>query len=272
LSYLVIAALFALPLAWLLVPGHWTRMRRNMILRRPFPDAWREILRHRVPYFRRLPADLQLQLKKHIQVFLAEKTFVGCAGVEITDEIRVTIAAQACLLVLRRDGDLYPALRRILVYPGAFAVERDQTDAIGLVSRERRELAGESWGDGQVILSWRDTVHGARDTGDGYNVVIHEFAHQLDQEKGYANGAPALGSAGRHANWAEVFNGEYERLQRQALVDEDALFDHYGATDPAEFFAVASEVFFERAQDLAELHPRLYRQLRDFYRLDPAGW
>ncbi|HEY5800682.1 MAG TPA: M90 family metallopeptidase, partial [Burkholderiaceae bacterium] len=245
---------------------------RNAARRQPFPPAWRDILKRRFPYFRTLPADLQLQLKKHIQVFLAEKKFIGCAGVVITDEMRVLIAAQACLLVLRREGDLYPALERVLVYPGAFAVERDSTDDIGLVSKERRELAGESWGDGQVILSWQDTLRGAADSGDGYNVVIHEFAHQLDQEKGYANGAPALGPGGRQATWAQVFSDEFERLQRQALIDEDALFDHYGATDPAEFFAVASEVFFERPRELAELHPALYRQLSGFYGLDPLTW
>ena len=152
---------------------------------------------------RRLPADLQLQLKQHMQVFLAEKAFIGCNGLEITDEIRVTIAAHACLLILNRPSGYYPNLRQILVYPDSFVVQRDHVDHIGLAHHAREVLAGESWSQGQVILSWQDTLAGAAVVDDGQNVAIHEFAHQLDQESGSANGAPMLQRRAQRQSWSQ---------------------------------------------------------------------
>ncbi|MFT3735290.1 MAG: zinc-dependent peptidase [Rhodocyclaceae bacterium] len=246
--------------------------RRHRVRRAPFPAAWRDILRHRVPYFQRMPADLQLQLKRHIQVFLAEKPIIGCDGLEVTEEMRVTIAAQACLLLLGRRTDYFPNLRQILVYPGAFVVQRSHTDNIGLLQERRDVLAGESWSQGQVILSWHDTLEGAADPGDGRNVVIHEFAHQLDQEKGQATGAPYLARRGDYARWSQVLGEAFARLQAQAAHGIPTLLNHYGATNPAEFFAVASEVFFEQAQELAWDNPSLYRELSRYYRVNPLSW
>ena len=190
--------------------------RRWKVRRQPFPEAWREILRRRVPYFRSLPADLQLQLKKRMQVFLAEKPFIGCDGLEVTDEMRVTIAAQACLLILNRRTDYFANLRRILVYPGAFLVDRVHTDGAGVLQERRQVLSGESWSQGQVIVSWDDVVEGASVVDDGRNVVIHEFAHQLDQQNGHANGAPILGGRRRRERWARVLGEEFARLQEAA--------------------------------------------------------
>lgn len=246
--------------------------RRHRIRRAPFPAAWREILRRRVPYFVRMPADLQLQLKRHMQVFLSEKPFIGCDGLEITDEMRVTIAAQACLLLLGRRSDYFPNLRQILVYPGAFVVRRHVTDDIGLQQDRREVLAGESWSQGQVILSWDDTLAGAADPADGRNVVIHEFAHQLDQEKGQATGAPLLGRRADYARWARVMGTAFALLQAQAAAGAPSLLDPYGATNPAEFFAVASETFFERPLDLASEQPDLFDTLRQYYRVNPLSW
>ena len=255
--------------------------KRQRIRAQPFPAAWRDILKRRVPYVRALPADLQIQLKQHIQVFVAEKAFIGCDALEITDEMRVTIAAQACLLILNRPRGYYPNLRQILVYPGSFVVQREHTDHAGVTHAGREVLAGESWSEGQVILSWRDTLQDAATPDDGRNVVIHEFAHQLDQETGTANGAPVLARREHYARWAQVMGAEYAKLQARAerpelcdedLRDEDSLFDDYGATDPAEFFAVVSEVFFEQPQRMADQHPALYRELAQFYRLEPLSW
>jgi Mlc titration factor MtfA (ptsG expression regulator) len=229
-------------------------------------------LQRRVPQVRQLPTDLQLQLKKHIQVFIAEKAFIGCAGQVITDEVRVTIAAQACLLLLNRSNHYFPALRQILVYPASFVVQRGHTDGMGIAHHGHAVLSGESWSQGQVVLSWQDALDGAADPGDGHNVVIHEFAHQLDQENGDANGAPPLGSAKRYAHWSRVMQSEFEVLQWQVEQGEPTLIDAYGATNPAEFFAVTSEVFFERPQHLAYAHPALYRELSQFYRIDPQHW
>ena len=236
------------------------------------PEAWREILRRRVPYFRSLPADLQLQLKKHIQVFLAEKSFIGCDGLAITEEMRVTIAAQACLLLLNRPDHYYPRLHQILVYPGPFVVYRQRRDGIGLLQDESRVLVGESWAHGQVILSWSDVLEGAAIVNDGRNVVIHEFAHQLDQEKGFANGAPELADFQRYPRWSRVLGQEYGALQERLQSRETSVLDPYAATDPAEFFAVCSEVFFEQPRHMAAEHPALYGELSRFYRVDPLCW
>jgi Mlc titration factor MtfA (ptsG expression regulator) len=225
-----------------------------------------------VPYIRALPVNLQLQLKRHIQVFIAEKSFIGCDGLKITDEMRVTIAAQACLLILARARDYYPKLREVLVYPGSFVVEREHVDGIGVAHHARQVLAGESWERGQVVLSWQDTLEGAATPDDGQNVVIHEFAHQLDQETGVANGAPVLPRRDQYARWSQVLGAEYSRLQDCALQQEETLFSNYGASDPAEFFAVISEVFFEQPRRMADEHPALYRELAAFYGLDPLTW
>jgi MtfA peptidase len=246
--------------------------RRRQWRRQPFPAAWRDILRRRMPYFQRMPADLQLQLKRHIQVFLGEKQFIGCAGLEVTEEMRVTIAAQACLLLLGRRTNYYPNLRQILVYPGAFVVQRNVTDNVGLLQEQRDVLAGESWSQGQVILSWDDTLEGAADPADGRNVVIHEFAHQLDQEKGAATGAPYLARRGDYARWSQVLSEAFADLQARAEAGIPSLFSYYGATNPAEFFAVASEVFFEQAEDMAAHYPALYRELSRYYRVNPLSW
>ena len=271
--------LFLLVILAVLSFGAWTfaqpfllAWKRRRLKANAFPAAWREILQRRVPFFRRLPADLQLQLKKHIQVFVAEKDFIGCDGLAVTDEMRVTIAAQACLLILNRKSDYYANLHEILVYPGAFVVERLHGDGLGLQQERRQVLSGESWARGQVVLSWDDVLQGAAIDDDGRNVVIHEFAHQLDQEKGRATGAPWLGHRERYAGWSRVLGEEFARLQSQSVTGEPSLFDYYGATDPAEFFAVVSEVFFEQPRAMAAGHPALYQELSGFYRIDPLNW
>lgn len=267
---LLIAGLAFLVIAWLLAEPFVREHRRKRLRARPFPAAWREILERRVPYSRLLPRDLQRQLEQHIQVFIAEKSFVGCDGFEISDEVRVTIAAQACLLILNRNSGYYPNLRQILVYPGAFIIERLRAEPSGILQEQRQVLSGESWTHGQVVLSWDDTVQGAAVVDDGRNVVIHEFAHQLDQEKGFANGAPWLGRRDRYPRWSQVLSWEFARLQELAITQQPSLFSYYGASNPAEFFAVVSEVFFEQPREMAAMHPALYEELRVFYRIDPA--
>jgi len=270
---LIALVLVSLFVAWMVGQPWLVERRRERLRRRTFPPAWRRILRHRVPYLRRLPADLQLQLKQHIQVFIGEKPFIGCGGLAVTDEMRVTIAAQACLLMLNRPRPSYfPELRQILVYPGAFVVDRVHTDPGGVLRDQRRVLSGESWSRGQVILSWEDTLDGAAIDDDGRNVVIHEFAHQLDQETGHANGAPWLPGRARYRRWSQVFNQAYHALQDELRFGQPTLFGEYAASDPAEFFAVACEVFFEQPRELAAGHPALYAELARFYRVDPAGW
>jgi MtfA peptidase len=272
--------LFALTLllattAWLVGPQMLAAVRRQRIRRQPFPAEWRSILRQRMPAYSKLPAHLQLQLKKHTQVLLAEKPFIGCAGLQITTEMRVLIAAQAALLMLNGTGGYFPQLRQVLVYPGAFVVQRQQTDASGLTHETRRALLGESWQQGQVLLSWDDVLAGAANPHDGHNVVIHEFAHQLDQARGHANGAPWLGRQERYAQWARVLGDEFTALQWRMAQGEDfdkGLIDPYAATDPAEFFAVVTEHFFEQGPALAAAHPALYGELARYYGVNPVSW
>lgn len=265
-AVLVIAAAV---LAALLFGPRYTAWRRERARRGAFPEAWRAILRRNVAAYRALPPDRRGKLEELVRVFLAEKSFIGCAGQAIDDEVRLTIAAQACLLLLGRERGFFPRLGTVLVYPGAFLVERIRPEPSGVLQEHRQVLTGESWTNGQVVLSWQDVLEGGRIGDDGRNVVIHEFAHQLDQEKGYANGAPM--DAVRRS-WAQVFSREYAVLQQRATMGEPTLIDPYGATAPEEFFAVASEVFFERPQALAEQHPALYSELARYFALDPRAW
>lgn len=269
LAITVIALVFV---AYLALQPTFVRRRRRKIARQAFPAEWRAILKRRVPYLRTLPVDLQLQLKKHIQIFLSEKTFVGCAGLAITDEIRVAIAAQACLLLLNRHTGYYPDLRQILVYPGAFVARKSTIDDAGIRHDYHRTLAGESWSNGQVIISWQDALEGAAIIDDGQNVVLHEFAHQLDQETGAANGAPGLRKHQSYQRWSSVLGEEFARLQEQSRLGLGSLLSHYGASNPAEFFAVATEVFFEQPTQLALESPALYEQLGALYRVNPLSW
>ena len=244
--------------------------RRRKLKQLPFSPAWEKLLKRHLPIYRHLPETLKDTLHGHIQVFIHEKHFEGCGGLMLTDEIKVIIAAAACILLLNRKATYYPRLDSILVYPSAFVVQNVK-NSTGFVVDSEIHL-GESWETGAVVLSWDDVVHGAHDPMDGHNMVFHEFAHQLDQEDGVADGTPILPQQSRYISWARVFEKEFESLQKNALHGTKTLMDYYGATNPAEFFAVATETFFEKPVPLKEKHPELYEQLRGYYNLDPAGW
>jgi Mlc titration factor MtfA (ptsG expression regulator) len=250
----------------------WLKRRRRDALRRaPFPAEWRAIIAKNVPYVAGLPPEDREELAGHIQVFLAEKHFEGCGGLRITDEVRVTIAAQACVLLLHRSTDDYPRLGSILVYPTTYLVPGDHPAPGGLVSEEPQARLGESWIRGEVVVVWDDVLAGAADIHDGHNVVLHEFAHQLDQEDGASDGAPILPARSMYVAWARVLGRDFDRLVRETHRHHRTLIDRYGATNPAEFFAVATELFFEKARPLRSKHPELYDQLRQFYQQDPAA-
>lgn len=270
-SSLLILLLSALAIWAVFYPTYRHKLRQKQSLMTPFPAAWRKILRTNWPIYRKLPADLQIKLKKHIQLFLLEKQFVGCEGLVITDEMRVLIAAQACLLSLQRPLPQYPNLTTILLYPAAFIVNSDSTDA-GVVTSSQQTRLGESWQQGQIVLSWPHTKAGAQDATDGHNLVFHEFAHQLDQENGPANGAPPLQSASQYQHWSTEFSKAFSELQHQLQMQETPFLDAYAATNPAEFFAVATEAFFEQPQRFLQVYPALYRLLKGFYQLDPLAW
>lgn len=270
-AWLAVSLLLLLTLAAWLGPGAWRRWRRARAQREPFPAAWRRILRRRMPLYARLPPPLQARLRQEVQ-WLVRQPFIGCAGLRVTDEMRVLIAAQAALLLLGGDKGGFPLLREVLVYPGAFVVDRTVPDEAGLPRDERRVHSGESWQRGQVILSWDDVKRGAADPTDGDNVVIHEFAHQLDQQRGAATGAPFLGHASRYASWAAAFSAAFAEVRAREARGEPTLIGAYGASAPAEFFAVASERFFEQPEALQAVHPAMYAELARYYGVDPRGW
>lgn len=250
----------------------WLKRRRRAAIRaRPLPPGWQAIIERNVPYVTRLPPEDRAEHAGLVQVFLAEKRFEGCGGMEITDEVRVTIAAQACVLLLHRETDVYPGLASILVYPSTYRVPGGRRVAGGLIDEQPQARLGESWARGIVVLVWDSVLSGAADLRDGRNLVLHEFAHQLDQEDGAGDGAPILPARSMYAAWARVLGREFDRLVRDAEHEHRTLLDQYGATDPAEFFAVATETFFERPRQLRERHLELYEQLREFYRQDPAA-
>jgi len=246
--------------------------RRKRLRSQPFPLSWLDIIHKNVPIYDRLPEADQRELQGHLQVFLAEKYFEGCAGLELTEEIKVTIAAQACLLLLHRETNYYPRLVTILVYPYAYVAKNIEPIGGGVVQENETARLGEAWKDGVVVVSWDDVRRGALDLHDGHNVVLHEFAHQLDMENGSADGAPILDHRSQYVTWARVMSDEYEQLRRDTEQDRTSVLDEYGATNPAEFFAVATECFFEKPIPLRRKHPQLYEELKNYYRQDPGSF
>jgi Mlc titration factor MtfA (ptsG expression regulator) len=247
------------------------KWRRRRLDRRAFPTTWLNILRERVPYYHLLSRDEQTELQKLIRVFLAEKNFEGCGGLKITDEIRVTIAAQACILLLNREHDYYSGLESILVYPSSYLAPSEFIDEAGVVHEGAEGRLGEAWLRGAIILSWDEVRQDSRDFQDGRNVTFHEFAHQLDQQDGTFDGAPVLEKASHYRSWARVLSKEYAALNEAAERGHKTLIDQYGATNPAEFFAVITEAFFETPKALQEKHPELYEELKKFFHQDPLA-
>lgn len=253
--------------------GFARERRRRQLRAQPLPNEWHQIIARNLPFFARLTTVDQAELLGHVQVFLAEKRFEGCGGLELTDEIRVTIATQACLLLLHRRTDYYPRLLTILVYPSGYVVEGE------------RHVEGQIWEEGRtgrlgetasamrsMVLAWDSAKSGARDPSDGQNLVLHEFAHQLDFEDFVADGVPALGSRAEKRSWAEVMKMEFAALRAADQTGISTLLDTYGATNPAEFFAVSTEAFFERPRALRRRHPRLFAEMQRFFRQDPERY
>lgn len=249
------------------------KRRRQRLRAQPFPPAWRSIVERNLPVFSRLSLADQSELLGHAQIFLAEKHFEGSGGLEMTDEIRVTIAAQACMLLLHRDTEYYPELTSIIVYPSGYTAYEEQSlgggiweeggqDRLGHTARELRAM----------VLAWDAAKQGAAEPSDGKNLVLHEFAHQLDFENFVADGTPVLDTRSAYISWGRVMSAEFNRLRQDESTGTPTLLDTYGATNPAEFFAVATEAFFEQPVALKARHPALYRQLGDFFQQDPTSY
>jgi Mlc titration factor MtfA (ptsG expression regulator) len=244
--------------------------RRAALRSEPLSPTERAIVAKNVPTWARLDEPDRRELEGLVRIFLAEKSFEGCGGLELTEEIKVTVAAQACLLLLHRDSDVYPGVDSILVYPGAYRAPT-RTSAGGVVLEGEQARLGESWTRGVVVLAWDHVKSAAAQHGGGPNVVLHEFAHQLDAEDGSMDGAPDLGARARYISWARVLGEEFGDLSKKLHEGLRSDIDPYGATNPAEFFAVVTEMFFEKPRAMKQRHPELYGELAAFYKQDPAA-
>ena len=255
--------------AWL----PWKRARRARLRTTPIADDWWSYLARNVPPTTQLDQANRTHLAGLIQVFLDDKSFEGLGGVDIDDEIRVTIAGQACVLLLGLEIDRpYPDLSVIRVYPETYRAKQVEFDGI-VASEGPSYRLGESSRHGYIVLTWRASQDGGLDPYDGQNVVMHEFAHQLDTEDGTADGAPLLHKREDYGPWAKVLGHAFEELQEDVADRRRNVLRAYGATNPAEFFAVATETFFEQPQALKRQYPDLYEVLAIYYRQDPIhGW
>lgn len=245
--------------------------RRHEVTSQPFPEAWLGYLQENVPYYAMLAPTEQTKLRDDLRILIAEKNWEGCGGLTLTDEMRVTIAAQASVLLLGLDHDYYPTVESILVYPEGYVAPDRQRGPDGVVDAWPSARLGEAWLRGPIVLSWSDAEIGGSNSEDGHNVVYHEFAHKLDMNDGAADGVPLLHDQAEVEQYASVMSAEFDHLVRHSGQDQAKVLDKYAATNAAEFFAVCTEAFFEKPVRMRDQHPALYRVLRDYYRQDPAG-
>lgn len=247
-----------------------TERRRARLLEKEFPGAWLEYLRANVKQYALLDEQEQKHLRDLVQVFIAEKHWEGCGGLELTEEMQVTIAANACVMILARDHDLLKEIETILVYPSGVVLPDQQAgffDGRPRVVGEGTDVLGLAHAGGPMVLAWDSVIEGSRNSNDGRNLVIHEVAHEIDFLDGAADGTPPLDTAEQRRTWARACSEAYLAHKDGS---ENVLRD-YATTNEAEFFAVASEMFFERPKRIANELPALYAVLRDFYGLDLAA-
>jgi Mlc titration factor MtfA (ptsG expression regulator) len=255
------------------------KLHREKLRSAPLAPEWRQILDAHFPFYQRLTEPDRQELEGHVQVFMAEKVFEGCGGLTLTDEVKLSIASGACLLLLHRDTNYYPGLKAILVYPTAYVAPATEYIGGGIFGDTVQARSGESWRQGAVVLAWDVICQDSLAPAKGHNVILHEFAHQLDTEDGLADGVPILGQGEswstrerRYADWKRVMLAEYQKLCAQVKIGQTTVLRAYGATNPAEFFAVVTECFFCKPGDMRQSHPELYEELKWFYQQNPADW
>jgi len=257
-------------MVWALL-RYFKNQRRKKLYATPLRPEWIEILEEHVPLASKLPAKMERLYHGHINYFLATKVFVGRGGFEVNDDVRVTIAGNACLLVLTRSEPIFPGFKTIIVYPSTYAAPVVEQNA-GVVVSRMQSRAGESWYRGPIVLAWSDIQRGSANADDAHNVVIHEFAHKLDEENQLMDGLPILKDRSHYKEWAEVLTREYEAFLERVQKNTNRVIDSYGAVSAVEFFAVVSESFFEKPQHMKTKLPELYEQLSRFYGVDTAEW
>ena len=246
---------------------YWTR---RILRNHPIPfSLWHRVTRH-LPLIQHRNNREKTRLRLLTTLFLHKKVFSGVRGLEVNDEIRITIAAQACLEILYLGLNAFDGWLEIVVYPGAFIVQRDTADANGIIHNEARGLSGESWQQGPVILSWNDIKHNSHHLHPGHHVVIHEFAHKLDMQSGRANGMPPLHPDMPVEKWSQALSDAYQELRYRLSQHQPGYINSYAATNPAEFFAVLCEYFFTSPYILQQHCPAVFQQLKSYFRQDPS--
>ncbi len=242
---------------------------RHTLHHHPIPhEVWEDLMR-KADIFSGLSTEERVHLRELTTLFLHRKALNGVQELVVSTKMAVTVAAQACLLILKLNLNYFDGWVEVVLYPDAFRVTRDSADETGLISHEEQALSGESWSRGPVILSWNDVAAQLAEPHPGHNVVVHEFAHKLDMLNGVANGMPPLHSDMVRQQWTNIFSDAFDHLQQQEHYRQ-ANINSYGATTPAEFFAVVSDYFFTAPQLLFTLYPAVYEQLVLFYRQNPV--
>lgn len=255
-----------------MVLAAWRRWReRRTLATRPIPDPMWQATLARYAFLSLLPPDDAQRLRQMATLFLAQKEFTGAGGLEVTDEMAVTIAAQACLPVLNLGLHWYDSFVTIVLHPDEVVAPREVTDESGVVHEYEESLVGEAMGDGPMMLSWRGVTDAAHTSGPVYNVVIHEFAHVMELRRGEAIGIPPLPDSLSREHWRRVIEASHLRLQRRLAAGIETVLDPYGAESVSEFFAVACEGFFVAGAALRDDDPYLYDLLKDFFQQDPAA-
>ena len=245
-------------------------LRRRAAARIEIAEPQWQAAEYALPFLDRLTTDERARLRELAREFIATKEWSGAQGLRLTAAMQISIALQACLPILHLGLDWYRGWVGIVVYPGDFVIPRQIVDADGVVHEYADEVLGEAWEGGPVLLSWFPEQPGLDDGGE-ISIVIHEFAHKLDMSNGEVDGMPALHAGMRRQDWIAAFAPAYEDFCRRVDAGEDTAIDPYAAEHPGEFFAVASEVFFEAPDLLHAEYPAVYAQLRLFYRQDPAA-
>jgi Mlc titration factor MtfA (ptsG expression regulator) len=247
--------------------------RRKKLTAVPFPAAWEEIVKLNVAHYCMLEDAQRAHLRALIQVFIAEKDWEGCGGLILNDEIRVTISAQACLLLLNLPHNYYSNVESIIVYPSTVLPPPRKAgffETSFAPMEEAPPIIGQAFQQGPVIIIWDAALHDGRHPESGHNVVYHEFAHKLDMLDGAADGTPPLRNRAEYRDWVQTCSREYLRLRHDAEHGKKSFLNAYGATNEAEFFAVATEQFFDQPHLMINHAPDLYRVLKEYYRQNPA--
>lgn len=245
-------------------------LKRKWLLHRPFPKSWQQILDSCVPYYGHLPDDLKQTLRNHLVIFMDEKLFEGCNGLEMTEDKKVIISAYACVLLLGEPAGYYPDLQTILVYPDDYFAPVREEDEGGVIIEGTEARKGESWDVGNIVLSWDDIRENIENGLSKENLIFHEFAHQLDDYYGLTSGIGEDGEIFRDDEWTRILADAFRTLQHKSRRRFPCVLDPYGATLPAELFSVATEAFFLNPHKLNEEFPKLYDVLKSFYNLDPG--